>query len=305
MLKLTGNLVVMRADFINPTYSLDTAEIYYSEVQADRAIYGVLHRGEDANYEFVVSIWEKNAPEPNTITRSLDNIFASFDLADEVALDVASTILAPRIDVGTVRIVGADSRDGYTVYVDGNPVGREIDEFAVPVGDHEVIVAEPGPLGDQPVEIFEVRVRTGRIEELVLEIADEESGGEPTGATDAVDTVSSALQSAGPIKTGILEVRTVPEGAGVFLDEESLGKAPLSLYGVPVGRYELSVSRPLFTELVRVVDVTDGRVASADLDLNLDLESPDIQNRLVAAWKPSVASKTAVFSRTSLRYFAV
>ena len=106
--------------------------------------------------------------------------------------------------------------------------------------------------------------------------------------TDASDSGKS--ETAVSAKTGTLTVRSVPEGARVFLDERNLGETPLSLYGVPVGRYELSLSMPFFFESVRAADVVDGIETEVSLELSLDPNSPEIQGRLIPAWKPSVAA---------------
>ena len=282
MLKLSGDLEVIRADFIVPTFSLAKSEMYYREVRGDRAVYGALRLTDDGTLEFSVEIWEKDSPK--------SRVRAS-DSANELALQVASRILGQKVEVGSIRIDGAESLANYSVYVDGNPVGRGIVELLVPVGDHEVIVAVPGQLGDQPVEIFDVNIRADRLEKLLVAREVKKESQTPTEATPATETPGAIGARQGAIvKTGSLAIESSPTGADVFLDGRQLGTTPLSLFGVPVGRYELSVQKPLFSESISVVEVAEGRRERVDLDLNLDLESPEVNALLVPTWAPSVVS---------------
>ena len=153
MLRLTGRLTVTRADFLVPNDYLDAAELYYRNNGASRAIFGTLKRDADARLTFTIAVWQENDTAPTLIIQSLDSIFASFDLADDVAREVASEILCEKVEVGALRIDGTDALVNFAVYVGGNPAGRGISEVNIPVGRHEVIIAVPGPLGDQPVQI--------------------------------------------------------------------------------------------------------------------------------------------------------
>ena len=47
MLRLTGRVAVRRADFLLPIVDIEPAAIYYSEVDAWRAVYGAINETPD------------------------------------------------------------------------------------------------------------------------------------------------------------------------------------------------------------------------------------------------------------------
>ncbi len=285
VLRLSGNIQVDRADFIVPTYSFETAEVYYRSTNTDRAVFGTLGTDEQGKRRLEVSIWKSETGEMSSIQRTIEDIFLSFNLAEEIGREVAQSILGRNIAFGTISIGGTDSIDDYGVYVDGILVGRNLTVFDVPVGKHEVIIGIPGALGDRPVRAFDVRVLDSEIVEIAVERA--------TGDTDDESLPSDIpSDSADPaVRIGTLEVTSTPSGADVFLDEQRLGTTPRSFYGVPVGRYELTVAKPMFTDVVRVVDIQEG-TKGIHFALKIDRDSPEVTSLLIPTWGPSLAAFT-------------
>ena len=286
MLRLTGGFAVRRADFLVPTLALEPSVLYYTEVDAWRAVYGEIRPGDDGALQFSISVWNPNS-EDILIERTIDSVFESFDLADDVALEVASAITGETIVTGGISISGAASLGDFGVYVDGNLIKRKTSEFEVPVGRHEVIVAIPGALGDQPVEVFEVEVKAGEISNLVLS-ASGESLTEESETSRGENDESDARRD--HVRVGRLEASSVPPGAQVFLDDRLLGSTPLSLVGVPVGRYELSLSSEFFHEAIQVVDISESATTSVSVDLDVNLEDPIVESALIPVWRPSVVA---------------
>ena len=180
----------------------------------------------------------------------------------------------------------------YGIYVDGNLVGRQASEIVLPAGEHEVIVAVPGQLGDQPHELFQISVLPDA--EVSVEIKPPDNDQSESSSRDQ-NTNQGATEAELSTKTGTLEVTSLPTGAEVYLDQSLLGTTPLSLLSVPISRYELSVRKPLLESSVQVVDITEAETTSVDVEMDVALDDPEVQDALIPVWRPSVVALAWTF----------
>lgn len=85
-------------------------------------------------------------------------------------------------------------------------------------------------------------------------------------------SISVTLQPPGFIPgsmtaTGDLLVRSIPDGAVLFLDRENRGVTPVSISGLPVGDHVLRLSSPGYQDQVTQVLVQEGAVTEASIPL--------------------------------------
>ncbi|MFW5786371.1 MAG: PEGA domain-containing protein [bacterium] len=293
-LRLAAASRVELADFIFPHVSLDRARYYYEEVGAAKAVYGSIAAAPEGGYRITAGLWTSDVPDaPSRREYRVESVPNVLDVADEIAIAIASEVVGRDLSFGTVRIDNTDRLPRYGVYVDGNLIARNQREVRVLAGTREVIVARPGELGDEPIQIFSVTVPQGRTVAVTLESPDEESvdhtDGPPSPAT--ADSAGSAggsgasasgvQQTAALQRTGRLIVETAPEGADVLLDDRVIGTTPLNRFGVPEGRYELVVRRPWFRPVTRVVDVTADQESAVTVDMEVDPDHPEVAEHLV------------------------
>ena len=295
-LRLAAAARVELADFIFPHLSLARARYYYEEVGAAQAIYGSIARAPEGGYLVTAGLWTSDRPDaPSSREYRVERVPDVFDVADEIAIEIASEVVGRDLSFGTVRIDNTDWLPGYGVYVDGNLVARNQREVRVLAGTRQVIIARPGELGDEPLQTFSVAVPADQTVSVTLESPAEESvddaDGPPSPATaDATDAPtatggsadSAAQQTAATLqRTGRLVVETAPDGAEVLLDDRVIGTTPLNRFGVPEGRYELVVRRPWFRPVTRVVDVTADQESAVTVDMEVDPDHPEVAEHLV------------------------
>jgi len=281
-LRLAVQARVERADFIFPHVSLERARHYYRSVGASKAVFGTVRRAEEDGFTVAAELWTMDAPE-HTQRREyrVESVLAVFDVADQIALEIASAVVGRELSFGAVRIENTDWLDDFGIYVDGNLVDRNATEIQVVSGSREVIVARPGRLGDEPVERFEVNVPPGESVTVALqppEEPDEPEALEERGGASAADEAGGGAER---VPTGRLVIASLPPGAEVLLDDRTIGTTPLNRFGVPEGRYELVVRRPYFRPVTRVVDVAADRANEISVDLEVDPDHPDVAAVLV------------------------
>ncbi|MCA9582133.1 MAG: PEGA domain-containing protein [Myxococcales bacterium] len=144
---------------------------------------------------------------------------------------------------GTVTIEGAET--GADVFVDGDHVGQvPIDPIPLVPGAHTIRVAKPG--FTEYTEV--VRVRGGR------------------SNTVNVDMMAVSM---------LLTIRSVPEGAQVFVDGAFSGQAPIELELVE-GKHSVLLKHPYHRDAIRTVDA----FAGVHQSLDIQLEEVPLEERL-------------------------
>ncbi|MFP4485043.1 MAG: PEGA domain-containing protein, partial [Spirochaetaceae bacterium] len=304
-LRLAADSSVDFADFILPHVAFDRAEIYYDKVQASRAVFGTV-TAEDEGYVVRAGLWTADdAGRPETREYRVESALEVFEVADRLAVEIASAVVGRELAFGTVRVTNADALPAFAVYVDGNLTARNSADVRVLAGERRVIVARPGELGDEPVQQFDLTVPPDDRVSVTLDIVDRDDG-ETAAATDAADasTGDEARQEARPsdgeaaavtgwpatIPTGRLVVESQPDGAEVLLDDRVIGTTPLNRFGVPEGRYELVVRRQWFIPVTQVVDVTANQDNAVTTDLEVDPDHPEVAEHLVNPGGASIAA---------------
>lgn len=162
-LRLTGSLHVERADFLTPSLSLRRAAIYYRRVRADGAVFGSVTRVAGGGYAIDLEVWKAAKPNqrPVEVKRTVSNLLSSFDVADQMSLRVASTVVGRELSEGTLVVRDTLRLPHFSVYVDGHLMGRGRFTYRVLTGRHTVVVAKPGEIGDVPVQTFHVDITDG------------------------------------------------------------------------------------------------------------------------------------------------
>ncbi|MBF0156795.1 MAG: PEGA domain-containing protein [Magnetococcales bacterium] len=79
----------------------------------------------------------------------------------------------------------------------------------------------------------------------------------------------------GPGLTGGLAVTTLPDAAEIHVDDRPLGKAPLTLDGVPAGRVRVRASLPGYQPLEKIVRIHENRVSELHLALDRLAVTPE------------------------------
>ncbi|MFW5729258.1 MAG: hypothetical protein ACOCYG_06295, partial [Spirochaetota bacterium] len=153
-LRLAADSSVDFADFILPHVAFDRAEIYYDKVQASRAVFGTV-TAEDEGYVVRAGLWTADdAGRPETREYRVESALEVFEVADRLAVEIASAVVGRDLTFGTIHVTNADALPAFAVYVDGNLTARNSADVRVLAGERRVIVARPGELGDEPVQQF-------------------------------------------------------------------------------------------------------------------------------------------------------
>ena len=310
MLHLSGSVNLVNADFLDPTVSYERSTRYFRETDAPFALFGRVTAGPDG-YLVTVALWRGELPplQPKKLTRRVAAPAAAYSAANELALEVVSDALGRKLETATVSVANTGSLPHYSIYADGRLVARDRSNVEVLTGERTVIVAVPGPLGDEPVETFHVNLASGKNVGLALNAA--AAAGETSGGVLAATPPSSAQArnppATGPAGTGrattpqathpataavapappaagSLTVLSTPGGATVLLDGMAVGTTPLSLDSVSPGAHELRLEHALFLPLSRSVTVAPGRDQSISLALSVDRTNPRIAEREKNPW---------------------
>ncbi len=303
-LRLAGVPQVERADYLLPSAAPEASLRYYDRRRAAGAVYGAIERDDSAGYTIAAGIWSPDDGDVARFEQEIESVFAVFDIADELALEIASQVVGRELSFGSVEVANTEHLDAFAVYVDGQLIARDERVVQVVAGDRTVSITQPGPLGDQPIAEFAVEVpRDGRVtvaldppEEAAGEPAqggdgaEGSDGGDAADASDAGPAAASTVGQPEEAPTGSLVVESSPPGATVLLDDEPIGTTPLRTFGVEAGRYELVLQRPLFHESIAAVDVMENQQASLVQELRVNGEAPEIEERLLRPAAPSIAS---------------
>ncbi len=300
-LRLAGVEQVERADYLLPTEAPRASIRYYERRRAAGAVYGAVRRNDTGGYAIQAGIWSPEKEGFSRFEQEIESVFAVFDIADELALDIASEVVGRELSFGTLAIENTRHLEEFGVYVDGQLVARNERRVQVVAGERAVSVTRSGPLGDQPVAEFNVSVPAeGRVsvaldppEEPAAatnEEADVPEGLAGSDGSDTAQTAQSASDRPQEVPTGSLVVESSPPGATVLLDNEAIGTTPLRTFGVESGRYELVLQRPLFHDSVAAVDVVENQRASLEQELRVNEEAPAIQRHLIRPLAPGAAS---------------
>lgn len=290
-LRLALDARIDRADFIYPREAPGRARDYYRQVAAGQAIYGTVARDPEGGYLITAYRWRRDEPDvPEATSYRLENVLAAFDVADSIALEIASDVAGRELAFGSVRLENVEWLDDFAVYADGNLLGRNRSRVRVVAGAREIVVARPGALGDEPVQVFSLEVPPDGEVRASLDTPDQSDAPEaaPEGPPAAV--TQRDQEGAEPERTGRLRVETTPPGAEVLLDERVIGTTPLDRLGVVEGRYELLLRRPLFRPVVRVVDVPADETYELSVDLEVHETAPEIAELLVDPGAASIWS---------------
>ncbi len=201
VLRLTGSVSVERADFLTPTFSFGHALEYYQQVHAEGAVFGSVTPDARGGYAVDLEVWNGARPseKPAAISRTISNLLSSFEVADALSLRVASTIVGRRLTEGTLVVKNVTSLPSYSVYADGQLLGRNQTQFRVLTGEREVIVAKPGPIGDIPVETFHVDIKEGQTSTVALAARSPASMAERPSSVPSTATASVRALSAGAL----------------------------------------------------------------------------------------------------------
>lgn len=161
VLHLTNSLRIARADFLSPTYSFDRAVQYYRSVGADGAVFGSVTPGTGGSYVVDLDVWNAAGTDnkPAVITKTITDLLSSFDIADSISLEVASTVVGRKLAEGNLVVADVGRLSKYSVYADGQLLGRNKTRFRVLTGNRVIIIAKPGPIGDVPVATFHVDIK--------------------------------------------------------------------------------------------------------------------------------------------------
>lgn len=201
VLRLSGSVTVERADFLDPTISLERSVKYYRLVRADGAVYGSITPAADGRYAVNLEVWSSgSAAKASAVHATISNLLSSFDLADKLALQVGSTVVGRKLSEGTLVVEGTAKLPSYSVYADGHLLGRDRSTFQVLSGEREIVVAKPGAVGDVPVEFFRVAIEQGKTTKITLSAVSAAATGSgavlPTRASQSKAAVSSASPEA-------------------------------------------------------------------------------------------------------------
>lgn len=302
IVRQTGEMTVEQADFLAPWDSIEKATIYYRQSGAKIGIWGSVRQDPGGAYAVTVNILDvAGGSGPRTVSRSITDLFSAFDISDQLALEVASNVVGHTLVFGTITIGNAAALHQFGVYSDGHLVARDTSTIKVLTGQHTIIVAIPGSLGDQPVESFDVDLSEGspltlKLNDAALTTAKSPSdaassapgaGGSASGASGSS---SGAAEPTTASAVGRLTIRTEPSLATVFLDTKIVGTTPLNLYGVAAGKYTLRIERPLFKTQSRVVTVSADELTTSTERLEVDNADPRVANALRAPGATSFVS---------------
>ena len=279
MLRLTGRFNVQSADFLNPVVSYDRSVLYYRRLGAKIGIFGKVTPDSAGGYTIDVQLWRpgEKSGQPKSFTKKISDVFSVFDAADQLALTVASEAVGKSLAVGTLVIKNQAKLGNYGVYVDGQLIGRSMSTAKVLTGKRTVIVAVPGPLGDQPVQTFHVDITADKPSVITLTKNPKLAKAQAKPASKQ----PSAAEKTAPKPTGGLTVTSNPAGAMVKLNRKVIGTTPLHLFGVPVGTYRLTLDHPYFRSIETVAQISDHGDDRINVKLRVNPKDPTITKRMI------------------------
>lgn len=295
LLSNAGDIESVR--FLLPHVSLRRTVPYFEREQISRAVYGSFSTDDSGRLVVEIAVWRDDRPdEPDRFRRVIENAFAVFGLADELALEIGSSIVGRRLAFGEIVVEGADALDEFAVYADGQLLGRNATRFTLVAGERTVVVAVPGPLGDEPLQTFDVTIPETGAATVSVEPPEEDAS-----VAEEDSAPRPAEQGTGVrVERGNLRVESSPTGATVTLDERDIGETPLDLVGVPAGTYEFGFARDYFRSATVVADVPPNRTARVEATLGVDRDSPVVAGYLRSGSRATLVAAGGAVAKAAL-----
>lgn len=292
VLRLTGTVSIRRADFLAPNRTYRRAVDFYESDHADVAVFGKVETAAAGGYVVNVRIWSANRTGSNPIVlkRKISNVLSVFSFADRLALDVGSKVVGKKLQFGTLLVRGVSGLKNFGVYADGQLLGRRARRYRVLSGKRTVIVATPGPLGDQPLETFHVDVPPRGSVTVTVKRPAKKAVAASSGAGGPAARPPTLAKKAAALQAGSLSVSSRPAGATVYLNAKVLGTTPLHLVGVPAGKYDLTLKRAYFLPARQAVQVKGGGTVEKTVRMRVDATDPAVKKHLIS---PAGATLTA------------
>lgn len=152
------------------------------------------------------------------------------------------------------------------VLINGKPAGRT--PFETPLPEGEVLIK----LVPDAQEGTASASWTGkvRIPHNTRTFVSRELGSSDMFSSGVILTIDPMKDKPEKKNTGSIDVRTKPDGAIVYLDDEEQGISPLLLTNVPEGDHELSVKSPGFFRRSQKINIVEGYSTTAHFQLSLD-----------------------------------
>lgn len=223
VLRLTGTMNVRRADYLVPMAFFDRAMSYYNEVGADGAVFGMVTPDANGTYTVEVEIWRRTSArtQPILLKRRVSNPLSSFDLSDQISLDVASTVVGRQLTEGTLRLENVHGLKNYAVYADGHLLGRNRTTFRVLAGKRTIILAKHGLLGDEPVQIFHVDIAENGT--TIVTMKSKARTAKTSPKPSAVGAVTVHVTDPGTLFVDGVEHAVLAEGETVTIERLKMG----------------------------------------------------------------------------------
>lgn len=164
---------------------------------------------------------------------------------------------------GRLQIISSPTAN---VFIGNKPVGRTPFEATLAEGD-VLIKLVPDAREGSSSATWNGKVH---ISHNARTFVSREIGSSDVTSSGVVLTVEKMLTKPDKKHTGQIDIRTKPDGAIVYLDDEEQGIAPLILSNVLEGDHELSVFSPGFFRRSQKIKVQEGYKVIADYQLALD-----------------------------------
>lgn len=192
LLRLSGGVHIARADFLSPEYDFSKSLMYYNIVGAQAGIFGRVAPVKSGGYKIEVDIWteESGKRKPRLYSQTISNILSIFGVTDELSVRVASRAVGKKLELGNLQVKITGNLPHFSVYADGQLLGRDKRSFRVLTGKREIVIAKPGLVGDETIKAFHVDISASKPTVVALDMS-------KTGSTSALAS-SSKPHSPGP-----------------------------------------------------------------------------------------------------------
>lgn len=229
-LRLAAGARVERADFLSPHESLDQARLYYDQVSAGRAVFGTVEPHPEGGYTVRAGLWRSDrGAEAREQEYRVRSVLEIFDVADRIALDLASQIAGRELSFGRVVIENSRDLPEYSIYVDGILAARNVRELRVLSGEREIVIARPGAVSDEVVTRRKVRVPADGSVRVTLEPTETGEAAQPAQGDDSREAAETPEQAIdGGARSGLFQVSFNPMG---FLQFGPIFEASLRAWG--------------------------------------------------------------------------
>ncbi|MCK5199474.1 MAG: PEGA domain-containing protein [Spirochaetales bacterium] len=267
-LRLVNKYTVERLDFLTPEAYPDRAKLYFKSNSFDNAVFGQIERNEEGEYTFLIKGWERESDSIVVQTEeTVDSVFAMFDIVDNLTIEFIEELSGEHIGFGKIVFINEGAEADYNIYVDGNYLGRNIEESEILFGERIFKITAPGRFGDTVVETVTIEVEENGEHSIVFSMGEAEAALTPAGS-DEIVSIGNLFIDADPVESE------------VFLDDQSIGFTPLSLYGVGAGLYDLRVGKEYYQSASQVLRLEPNIDNTLSFDLGIDAEHPDIKKLL-------------------------